>query len=513
MGLSLLRSVIISVVVAFVFPASIAAQTIEKENADAVPEILISEVQSGSVESSGQEFVELYNNSGEDVEFNNWCLSYKSATGTNWTVKSQLSGTIKADEFFVVSTSGYLENSDGVLTSGLADSGGHVRLTQPVESNCDDGVTVDLVGWGNANSPEESPAEPLARGKSLQRCSQDGVITDSNNNSSDFKLYDEINPGSLAECSNETEQVNNDNINSFSCEGIVISEILPNSAGSDTGNEFIELYNPTSDYINLTGCGLQLSGKTNIYRFGDITVNPGGYSAFSDAQTGIVLPNSSGGTVYLLSAQDDELSEVTYPGDLEDDVSWAWFGGNDWQKTYSPTPASANIAQTTKPCSSPDQVRNEETGYCQSVSSSSSTEEDGLTPCKPDQERNPETNRCRKKSSESDDSLKPCKPGQERNPETNRCKSVASASSSQKSCPAGQERNPETNRCRKVAGANVANAASTNDVESVPSGSNSAWWIVGIAALVATGYGIWEWRNDIKLWFLKRFSKSTANTP
>lgn len=302
-----------------------------------------------------------------------------------------------------------------------------------------------------------------------------------------------------------------------------MSELLPNPAGTDSGHEFIELHNPTEEVIPLAGCSLTATDNSKTYNFSATAeLQPGEYQAFSDNMTGLTLANAAGGTVRF-SSPTAELQAVTYPGNLDDDVSWARFV-DDWQSTYQLTPNAPNVLVSSKPCPVGEE-RNPDTGLCRSLTTGESSSI--LTPCREDQERNPETNRCRSLQSTVLASLVPCKPGQERNPatnrcrsiagsasnlvpckegqernpETNRCRSVATAASSLKPCEEGQERNPATNRCRKAAGGNTKGLATVKDVPTGSIANHTKWLIAGLAVLGAIGYGAYEWRRPILTFF------------
>lgn len=279
-----------------------------------------------------------------------------------------------------------------------------------------------------------------------------------------------------------------------SCEEVLISEILPNPAGTDSGHEYIELHNPTVATIALSACSLQTSSASKIFIFSNISLQPDEYRAFYDKDTGLALPNSAGGTIWLLSG-DTEIQTAVYPEGLADNVAWSHVDGN-WAQTYSPTPSGANVQMANLPCPA-GQERNPETKRCitmvlpasgvatippiavRPVSSSiTSSGESGetqksnesdkpnalaastLAACKSGQERNLVTNRCRNTtaatastaSGSAAANITACKPGQTRNPTTNRCATNAAvpSTSSTTTCKAGQERNPETNRCRNI---------------------------------------------------------------
>lgn len=313
---------------------------------------------------------------------------------------------------------------------------------------------------------------------------------------------------------------------SVTCEGIVISELLPNPAGTDTGHEFIELHNPTNEVINLKGCDLQSTASTTkTYTFGDLSLQPGEYRSFSDATTGISLPNSSGGTAWLLSPT-DELQAITYPANMEDDTSWA-VSGSTWATSYTPTPGAANVVTPLKPCDDPTQVRSADTGRCSTPTSDATTSSttaaatsgtaSAPTPCKEGQERNPATNRCRNIATATAATQSACKAGQERNPDTNRCRNIASSGTTAKECPTGQVRNPDTSRCKKA----TTSATSSAGIKSVKdmATSNTAshgkpYGLIAVIVIIgAIAYAIYEWHQEISLFISRRYGHKFAKVP
>lgn len=457
--------------------------------------ILISEVQTGGSENANQEFVELYNRSAETIDVTGWRLEYKSATGATWTTKSTLAGAIESSHFYVAATAAYLvQSSDGVLTSGLAASGGHIRLVSLDTANS----VIDTVGWGTADSPEGNQPAPAAQpGQSVQRCFADNNMLDTDVSLADFRVYLTITPKTGLDCALPQPPDDEPDTQIHTCEGVRLSEVLPNPAGADGSNEFIELFNATNEAIPLEGCGLQTSNSSAIYLFdADTVLDPGTYRALYSSETTLTLPNAAGGTVYLLGADSHEADTATYPAGMADDTAWAWFDANGWQTTYAPSPNATNVLQADKPCAE-GQTRNEETGRCASVTPESSGSTSALTPCRTNQERNPETSRCRNIIT-TVAAPAPCSAGQERNPATNRCRAVAAAATTLKPCAQGQERNPETNRCHKVA-ATSKNPIAVRDIATATKSSMLGWWLAGIIALLALGYAIYEWKQEIRL--------------
>ncbi len=543
---------IAAIAAALLFSLTIAY--VSKAAANAPPAIspgslVISEIQTGGCADNAQpvcnedtkkEFVELYNQHTEPLNVHGWKVEYVSASGNTVTTLAALNGVVAGHSSVLIAHAGYytaiadLYFGDGTDTGKLAKSGGHIQVL--------DGQNAirDLVGWGSAARPLTKAAKYPDAGLSIQRIAGAlGFLTNSGDNFSDFSIPgtpDPLGGGYQADPPAVTlpapvpTPTPGDPVSpapdgsQLTCEGVVISEILVNPAGTDTGKEFIELRNPTDEVIPLAGCSLQTSASAKTYSFADTGLQPGEYRSFSDAETGLTLPNAAGGTVWLLSPT-AELHVLTYPANLPDDTAWALVDGN-WIKTYTPTPDRPNIWTAGEPCPA-NQERNPETNRC--VTTAATSADPGaaaastLTACKPGQTRNPETNRCRAAAA-ADTELIPCKAGQTRNPATNRCAAAATnaASGNLAACKAGQVRNPDTNRCRAIAAASTAvkpclpgqernpdtgrcrkstaasgGLAQVEDVKTPPGTGNTRWLIAGLAIIAAIAYGVYEWRQEV----------------
>jgi len=257
-----------------------------------------------------------------------------------------------------------------------------------------------------------------------------------------------------------------------------INELLPNPVGSDSGKEFIELYNPNQDdAVSLDGLSI-LVGTDTVKEYPlppDVSIPPLGYVTVTNQEVGYTLVNTSGKVQLAQDGQPvGEPVEYTSP---KEGQSWAYIDGT-WQYTTQPTPASANGAVL---------------GARQDTASKSKT---SSVPCAENQFRNPATGRC--KRIESPATPAPCKAGQERNPETNRCRSIAAASAAPAPCKEGQVRNPDTNRCRAVV--KMSDAAYPVQATMV-AGTALRWyyWVaIGGIVLLVGGYALWEWREELR---------------
>lgn len=99
---------------------------------------------------------------------------------------------------------------------------------------------------------------------------------------------------------------------------------MPNAVSTDTGQEYIEIYNPHNETIDLTGYKLQVGPSyTEEFEFVNGTIAPGQYAVFSDTTTGIILPNTTGVKLRLNSPAGNVVSESAVYSNADDDVTWA----------------------------------------------------------------------------------------------------------------------------------------------------------------------------------------------
>lgn len=442
--------------------------------------VIITEIQTQSTESKTEEFIEITNTAASAARVDGWRVAYLSATGTTPTILLTLEGAIKGSSSILLSKSDYLVDADGFFTKGLSETGGHILIFNDTEQE------IDRVGWGGALYPKLSAAAPPDTTKSLQRKISSGVYSRLEDNSKDFELAAPTpKGGGLTEVAEEVTSA---------CSSLIITEVLANPEGSDTANEFVELFNPTNTDIAGEGCSIKTS-KGSVASLKGATIKSKSYYAlgFSDG----LLNN--GGAVSLISAEAE--STLSYPK-AASGQSWALIN-NIWQYTDKPTPNQPNELAITLEEDEEDtqtvkcpggKYRDPETNRCRNIASVAT-----VTPCNTGQERNPATGRCRKIAQAT--ATTSCPAGQERNVETNRCRKIATISEP-KPCDVGQERNLETGRCRKAT-ATKASAAQ------VPQQINKSfeWASIAVAALGIAALAGYEYRHEIGNWCKKLRSR------
>jgi hypothetical protein len=129
--------------------------------------LVISEVRYYETSGINEEFVEIYNPTNAPVELSGYKIQYKSSTGVNWSDKTTFTANhvIQPKSYFLFGGTATLPLPDvsSAATLGLGNSGGHVRLLNAASA------TLDLVGWGAADSPEGTACTAHERGGSFER--------------------------------------------------------------------------------------------------------------------------------------------------------------------------------------------------------------------------------------------------------------------------------------------------------------------------------------------------------
>ena len=185
------RLLIISLILFLVLPESVFAQA---EN-ETLKSVIITEVKISGTLKATDEFIELFNPTNQSISLDNWRLTKKTESGTEYNLVTKFSqGTaIKPKSFFLVAH----QDFGGDVVPDLFYS-----TTQSLSENNtivlynDQGVTMlDLIGLGKAKAFESSPIDNPPKGESLSRKQDDQrMFIDTDNNGQDFVLTEQPTP-------------------------------------------------------------------------------------------------------------------------------------------------------------------------------------------------------------------------------------------------------------------------------------------------------------------------------
>jgi hypothetical protein len=156
------------------------------EEIEVYPQIYISEIQIGTAADAKQEFVELYNPNSNDIDLTDWYMQRKTATAASPSsfISSTLfkGKTISAQGYFLIGRKGYFSGlADLEISSSLTENN-TLFLKDP------DQEVIDKVGWGTANDFIAAPAINPGQNTTIGRKFELGQEDDFGNNSADFPL-------------------------------------------------------------------------------------------------------------------------------------------------------------------------------------------------------------------------------------------------------------------------------------------------------------------------------------
>jgi len=407
----------------------------------AANDVVINEIMIGQTGAARNEFIELYNPTGNNIDLTGYKLKKKIKSGSenNLVSSSKFVGIIPAYGYFLITHPNYKD----IINADLPYSGSSYYISSNntiILYDQEDNV-IDKVGYGEEASDFEGQAsiEP----ENNQSIERQPIGQDSDNNSIDFVVQDTPSPqnsggqeflppeepdeepppeepeadgwipqtvvnqppiadaglditalvnqeisfdGSLSydpdndtltyfwnfgDGATETEEkashiylfsgqyivtlmVSDEEFSDLDIimvniynQSVIISEFIPNPTGSDTENEWIELFNQSEQIANLTNWQLddQEDGSSPFVFPANSLIAPKQFLVIRQPISKISLNNDQD-QVRLLYPDGSLATEVSYSGEKEEGLSVA-FDGLDYFWTKIPTPGSANIISDT----------------------------------------------------------------------------------------------------------------------------------------------------------------------
>jgi hypothetical protein len=330
--------------------------------------ILITEIQANG-EGTGtttQELIELFNPLAEPVNLLDWSVVYVNSSGTQTVLYTFSEPLLFLPNTFIIgkntaTATTYLPDITPDFTymngsSGLAATSGGVIIKDSTQ------LVVDEVYWtSSATFVNDKTINSLSNGKSVQReCDSSQKLVDSNLNSNDFMVALPT-PASftcdppIVDEEDPEEEIETPPVDIPEDETptpiervrlpLVINELFvdPASPLTDSSDEYIEIYNPNSVPMDVSGYSL-IAGTTTKYSYTfpyGSSIPAYSYSSISSSNTSIALSNS-GGTVELQDDTDATVDIVTYEKAISG-AAWAFTEAGTWLWTTSPTKDAKNI--------------------------------------------------------------------------------------------------------------------------------------------------------------------------
>ncbi|MBQ3465278.1 hypothetical protein IJH15_03670 [Candidatus Saccharibacteria bacterium] len=256
------------------------------------------------------------------------------------------------------------------------------------------------------------------------------------------------------------------------CKGLEFSEILSYYENSKD-EQFIELYNSSSEQILINGCKIKYKNKT--YELNGV-IRAESYNVYYPKEFSLTKNPTNVNALELIDTNGTTIHKMEYPNGQRKGTAYARIGydgsGKEiWRVTYAPTPGEPNNYQEFKTCEA-GKVLNEATGNCVKVTSV--------------------TERI-------------CGEGQYLNILTGRCNKIKTTS--EKTCKEGYYYNPDTNRCRKITENKGAEYSIEPENYEEKTSFIALYAIIGVLVL-GISYLIFEFRQEIGKLFRKVFRRS-----
>ncbi|MBI4085143.1 MAG: lamin tail domain-containing protein [Candidatus Liptonbacteria bacterium] len=324
----------------------------------------------GSDTSAGDEWIELKNNSGSEIDLAGWQIL--SGDG-DMKIILEDGNKISPGTFYLLertdddSAPGIA--ADATYSGALSNSGEFLKI---FDTDCNISDELDASkGWQAGNSSERKTMEISSLDLSWHTSASPGG-TPKKENSMAFVTKnferDSQSTGSQTNSNNDSSSQNEpygsqtqnqtSTSSTQSPAKILISEIFYNPAGSDAGKEFIELFNAGSQNVDLSGWSLK-NGTNSLALIGSKSedkkaVVPGGYfliglNGYNSAPSADVirstpLPNTTA-TINLYDSSVSLIESVSYNNSVAEGESYERVSWDSGEFKTEPNPNPQNSGQ------------------------------------------------------------------------------------------------------------------------------------------------------------------------
>ena len=295
-------------------------------------DVLINEIAwMGTGASTADEWIELFNNTDQDIGLAGWTLEAKDGTPT-----IALADTIPAKSYYLLERTDDNTISDlpanKIYTGALENSGEHLVLKDNLNNTIDE--IDNSSDWLSGNSTDKTSMErvdPQKEASSSDNWATNNQIVINGKDSNGGPIYGTPKQKNSAAYPQDTTP---------SINYIVINEFLPDPEGSDQEGEFVELFNNSDTTADLS------SWKIKDKTASSFTIDPGttmpAYSYLAFYTGSKFLLNNSGDTVFLIH-NNETLEEVSYSGPVPKNQSYNRKEDDTWTWSTTLTPGQKNV--------------------------------------------------------------------------------------------------------------------------------------------------------------------------
>ena len=196
------RAFVVTTAVALAVGGTTLTATSASAAVDKDAQVVINEVYGGGGNSGAtftNDFIELYNKGTSAVDVSNWSVQYASAAGTSWSGKTNLTGSIAAGQYYLISEVNGGANGAALpaadVTGGsinMSATNGNVALVNSqatlgcaTTACAGNAAVLDLVGFGTGAAFAGSAGAPA--GSNSTSVTRDAQSANTGDNAADFK--------------------------------------------------------------------------------------------------------------------------------------------------------------------------------------------------------------------------------------------------------------------------------------------------------------------------------------
>lgn len=300
--------------------------------AKAETSIIISQVQiTGGAGKTGNDFVELYNNSDAAINLKGYRLVKRTANGSvdtslkSWTADA----CVPPKGYYLWANSDFTSISPAadITTSGTVSADNGVALRKGDENT---GAIIDAISWGTTSNSftNISVKNPEANQALLRGSDGSFSIVQSSPRNSSQTPVGWVCP--VSQTASSSSSGTGGGVVTKSSQ-IFITEILANPNGEDPGQEQVELRNDSLETVNLDGWYLADksvgAAKEGAYKFPPQLFLRQSYVFLTMPKGLFSLNNTGGETVNLFNSEKSLMDSVAYEDEAPEGLSYQKIGG------------------------------------------------------------------------------------------------------------------------------------------------------------------------------------------